>query len=240
MTRPFVAHYDEIYVDKDYGKDIRDFLAMSGAGSASRVLEIGAGTGNQTLRLAAVTSSVTAVEIDADFATAAKRKLASVPNVEVHRGPLESLVGSDFDAAAAFFHVLNYVADLPAFAAAVAARLRPGAPFVADVWNVEAVALDPPRAETRVKPIPGGEVRQTIEPTLDLPNQRVRLHYDVTLVRGGDETRFTEDLDLLLWTRRDLEDAFTARGFRSVEFWDYRKFPAPARDTSWRLWLRAR
>lgn len=240
MTRPFVANYDEIYVDKDYGKDIRDFVAMSGAGSASRVLEIGAGTGNQTLRLAALAASVTAVEIDADFAAAAARKLASVPNVELHRGPLDSLAASGFDAAAAFFHVLNYVADLPAFAAAVAARLQPGAPFIADVWNVDAVERDPPRPETRVKPIRGGEVRQTIEPTLDLPGKRVRLHYDITLARDGNETRFSEDLDLLLWDRRDLERAFTERGFRSVEFWDYRKFPAPARDTSWRLWLRAR
>src|SRR5262249_19094849 len=119
VTRPFVAHYDEIYVDKDYGKDIRDFLALSGAGSAARLLEIGAGTGNQTLRLAAVAASVVAVEIDADFAAVASPKLAAVPNVTLHRGRLESLAASSFDAAAAFFHVLNYVEDLPAFAGAV-------------------------------------------------------------------------------------------------------------------------
>jgi SAM-dependent methyltransferase len=244
MARQFVQFYDDIYADKDYAKDIRDFQALSELERIERprILEIGAGTGNQTVRLAGLVRELVSVEIDPDFAEmlATKVEAAALGNVAIATCPLDQVRAGDFDAAAAFFHVLNYVGDLGAFAAALASRLRPGAWFVADLWNRDAVYRDPPRAETRIKTARRGPVTQTIEPTVDRARHRVRLHYDIAVDLGGETVRFTEDLDLFVWSRSEVERAFADAGFDSMSFWDYRSYPAAARDDSWGLWLRAR
>lgn len=143
MPRPFATHYDALYADKDYGKDVADFRALLGDRPLSglRLLEIGAGTGSHTVRLAPEVAELVSVEIDPDFAALLRARLASgaFPHVTTFAGRVEELPARPFDAAAAFFHVLNYVprASMPGFLEAIARRLVPGAPFVADLWNGE-------------------------------------------------------------------------------------------------------
>lgn len=243
--RPFVQHYDLIYGDKDYAGDIDAFESLLGAPlSHMRVLEIGAGTGSQSLLLAPRASGLTAVELDEEYAQLLRARLRGVANVEIHSGPVETLAETGYDVGAAFFHVLNYLEDeaqLASFLSAVAMRLKPGALFIADIWHGDAVRLDPPRKETREKVIAGVHVVQEIAPTLSADSRNVDLHYEITLERADAQPiRFTEMLRLRLWLDADLTGAFSAAGFRDVEFFDVRAFPAPATSRSWRVWLRAR
>lgn len=227
MARPFVEHYDALYADKDYDADIAAFESLAGALAGRKVLEIGAGTGNHSRRLAARAGRLVSVETDPDFGEVLRRK-----SIACFVGPLAELPESQFDAAAAFFHVLNYVdgGSMAGFLAALAARLKPGAPFVTDLWNAAAVASDPPRAERREKP---GGVVQEIRPAVD--GRRVTLDYRI---RAGGQA-FTERLALHLWFQEELKMLLENAGFTDIAWWDYRRFPAPADERSWRLWLRA-
>ena len=229
MPRPFARHYDAIYADKDYGADVAAFESLAGAGAGRKLLEIGAGTGNHTLRLAARAGRLVSIEVDADFGEILERKVAGAATVFL--GPLQRLEESDFDAAAAFFHVLNYIRgdELPSFLDALAARLKPGAPFVTDLWNAAAVATDPPRAVIRRKP----RVVQEIFPVVD--GRRVTLRYKVTV----DGEAFEEQLVLHMWPMEELEAMLKKAGFRDVVFRDYRDCGAAATQGSWKLWLRA-
>jgi predicted O-methyltransferase YrrM len=245
MVRPFARHYDSIYADKDYESDIAVLSALCGnkSFSESRVLEIGAGTGSHTVRLASRVKELVSVEIDPDFAKLARQKVeaAACANVRLNSAPLEQLASGTFDGAAAFFHVLNYIAPANrlSFLEALSSRLRPGAWFVTDFWNGDAVMRDPPRRETRNKIHGTMAIQQTIAPTLDIPSNTVTLAYQLDIRDGDSSESFAEELKLYIWPLGDLEALLAKAGFADMQFWDCRKFPATATSDSWQVWMRA-
>lgn len=245
MPRPFAKHYDLVYADKDYDKDIADFAQLVGADRLRnmRVLEVGAGTGNQSLRLAGMVRELVAVEIDPDFFELLAGKVSSsdVRAIQLEWRPIGDLPLEPFDAAAAFFHVLNYVepAEMPTFLSALAERLKPGAPLVADLWNGAAALADPPRLEIREKRPGSARVLQRIVPKLDRQARRLSLAYEIDIDEGDLRTHFHETLDLYLWLREEIAALLAEAGFHKIAFYDYARFPMPATNQSWRVWLHA-
>jgi SAM-dependent methyltransferase len=105
---------------------IADLVALSGVGEGARVLEIGPGTGQLTVPLAARGLAVTAVERGPNLALLARENLARFPQAEVlvadfdvWEPPAEPF---DMVVAAAAFHWLDPATRLERCAAA----LRPG------------------------------------------------------------------------------------------------------------------
>jgi SAM-dependent methyltransferase len=245
VPRAFAKHYDLIYADKDYDKDIADFTRLVGTDRMRdmRVLEVGAGTGSQSLRLTDIVRELVAVEIDPDFFELLTTKVSSsdVPRIRVERRPVGDLPPEPFDAAVAFFHVLNYVdrAEMPVFLSALAARLKTGAPFVADLWNGAAALADPPRPEVREKRAGSARVVQRIAPTLDQKARRLTLAYEIDIDNGDSQAHFHETLELYLWLQEEIADLLAQTGFHKIAFYDYARFPMPATDRSWRIWLHA-
>lgn len=245
MPRPFVKHYDCLYADKDYDKDVSDSLTLLGREDthALTLLELGCGTGNQTFRLAERFRAITAVEIDSDFVSIFQAKLEtqSLGNVTFSDQPIEHSNIGVHDRAAAFFHVLNYIDSdgLADFLKGVAKHTKPGAAFVADVWHAEAALKHPPLPRTQTKRIGSSTFEIEIRPSLNTKNLTVRLDYKIAHNSSGNLEQFKEQLNLQLWPRAALIEQFDAAGFENVEFWDYGQFPDRATDESWRIWLRA-
>lgn len=246
MARPFVAHYDMLYADKDYDKDVRDFLSLTGLSTPieTPLLEIGAGTGNQTIRLAKLSKQPSCVEIDPDFVEMLRAKVtpASHPHVEVVDAPIAALRGRDFTAAVAFFHVLNYIGRdaMSGFIGDLAACLAPDADFVADIWHGEAALADPPRHEIRHKRNLGHDIRIEVTPRIDAHAREVVLKYDIVIADDTAPVVIAERLQLFLWSKRELTELLTAAGFVDVAFFDYQNCFAPAAPDSWRVWLHCR
>jgi predicted O-methyltransferase YrrM len=245
MPRPFAEHYDLIYCDKDYASDAALVAGFWNRPDMDRMrmLEIGAGTGNHSMLLAPRVRELVSVEIDADLASVARRKLAEsgLGNIRLVEQPLAALPPEPFDHACALFHVLNYVfpAAMPEFLGALAARMKPGSRFVADLWNGEAALADPPRRESRTKSCGTAQIRQHILPELDAAERRVTLNYDIEISGPKLSARFQERLALHLWTLPVLQDHFTRAGFGDIAFYDYVRFPARASKQSWRVWMMA-
>ncbi len=70
-------------------------LAVAGLTAASRVLEVGCGTGQLTERLAARGVQLTAIDIGAGMVAAARRRVASCGSVDLRVTSYEELVAED-------------------------------------------------------------------------------------------------------------------------------------------------
>jgi SAM-dependent methyltransferase len=105
---------------------LADLAARASIGSASRVLEIGCGTGQLSLPLAKLGCTLVALDIGADLATIARRKLAPYPFAQVIVAAFEEwlLPPQPFDVvvSATAFHWLDPSVRMTKAAGA----LRPG------------------------------------------------------------------------------------------------------------------
>lgn len=240
--RPFVQHYDTIYSDKNYCADVEILRGLVTA-KHPKLLEIGAGTGNQTLLLGKW-ADVTAVETDADFAQILRQKTSMHSSIKVFDVDVGGLPAMQCDGAAAYFHVVNYIHDASALLHLfkhIAKRLKQGGIFLFDMWHGECVLNDPPRADTRVKPLDAGKVTQIIKPQLDAGTRLVTLNYAITVERNGKAaTQFNETIRLHLWRQDEIVSLLRLAGFKDVVFHDGRNFAISATAQSWALWVTAR
>lgn len=116
------------------------YLQLGGIEPGQRVLEVGAGTGDQTLLVAKAVGPegrVVATDLSERMLAVARSRVeaAGFGNVEFLAGEVAALPLDDesFDAAVAGF-MLMFAPEPEAVAAAVYRRLSPGGRFVASVW----------------------------------------------------------------------------------------------------------
>lgn len=136
MERPLRERFDEDAERYDRARPrypsalLDDVMELAHLAPGSRVLEIGCGTGQATVSLAARGCAVLAVELGANLAAVATRHLEPYPHARVVVAPFEDfdLASQPFDAVVAFtsFHWV----DPDVGPALVAAALGPGAAFV--------------------------------------------------------------------------------------------------------------
>ena len=90
---------------------VAELVELAEIGPASRILEIGCGTGQLTVPLATTGADITAVELGAGLAAVAERNLAEFPHARVVRGAFEDVALPDtaFDlvVAATSFHWID-------------------------------------------------------------------------------------------------------------------------------------
>ena len=135
--------------------------------AGGRVLDLGCGTGEDAVHLAAAGMRVIALDASRGMVEQARAKAAASglgDRIEVHELAIERLdalpSGPPFDAVLSNFGALNCVDDLAALARAVARRVRPGArmalcvmgPVVPWEWVWHLGKREPRKAFRRLRP----------------------------------------------------------------------------------------
>lgn len=186
----YSRYYDLLYRDKDYAGEARyvfDLLARHAAG-ATRVVEIGCGTGGHARELAKLGLEVHGVDMSAGMLEAAEAKRTSLPpeigaRVRFTEGDARTVrLGERADAVISLFHVMSYQtsnADLMAAFETAREHLNEGGVFVFDCWYGPAVLTD--RPAVRVKRLEDMEtsVTRVAEPVLNAAENTVEVNYTV-------------------------------------------------------------
>lgn len=190
----YAAYYDLLYRDKDYAAEAQyvvDHIRRY-APNATRILELGCGTGGHAECLAQMGFSVHGIDMSPTMLDRAEQRKAGLPSDLAARmtfalGDIRTVRTSEtYDAVIALFHVMSYQtsnADLRAAVVTVAAHLIPGGVFIFDCWYGPGVLTDPPTTRIRRLRGDGFNIIRLAEAE-QFPNEnRVDIHYEV-IVEG--------------------------------------------------------
>jgi predicted TPR repeat methyltransferase len=160
----YAAYYDLLYGGKDYAAEAEYVAAhiRRHVLQATRVLELGCGTGGHAEYLARMGYTIHGVDLSESMLAKANLRKASFPSEVQERllfiqGDVRTVrTGETYDAVISLFHVISYQttnADLIAAMTTAATHLKPGGVFIFDCWYGPGVFTDPP--ETRVRRLEG-------------------------------------------------------------------------------------
>ena len=222
------AHYDEVYaVWRSFLSVARDEIFRSKRVAWGRTMDVGCGSGWQSLELARRGARVVAIDPVRPFlarlrAAAREEKL----EIEVREGALPKLPlepGDRFDLAIATFDVLNHLERrsdlLPAFRS-VRAGLRDGGHFLFDLNTPETVELFP--EHHRVVRLEGGIVSAE-SGTYDPDTGTGTVHRDWFLPAAGRRGLFrrkSEEYREIAWEEEEVRAAAGKAGLKVRLFAD--------------------
>jgi len=166
----YARYYDLLYRDKDYGAEAA-YVASNIRGQfpqATRILELGCGTGAHAEQLARLGFSVHGIDLSETMLASAEARKAALPaklgeRLSFRYGDVRTVrTGEHYDAVISLFHVLSYQstkADQEAMFETAFRHLRKGGPFMFDFWFGPAVLAQKP--ELRVKRFEDAEIKVT-------------------------------------------------------------------------------
>jgi SAM-dependent methyltransferase len=238
--RAYAALYDDIYADKDYDREC-DVITRSFAAhgdSVRTVLDLGCGTGNHALRLAARGYAVTGVDLSRQMLTIAREKAdAAGADVCYIAGDVRYVdANGPYDAALMMFAVLGYQhanADVRAAFSNTRRMLRPGGLFVFDAWHGPGVLADPPAARTRIIRTAQGEVERSATAALDVRRHLCTVSY--ALIPAGRGAPAYETHVVRYFFPMELEMYLEAAGFRVITIGQVEDPACPPDARAWNM-----
>jgi SAM-dependent methyltransferase len=186
----YAAYYDLFNSDKDYAAEAAYVaqIVRRHAPGASRLLDLGCGTGRHATHLVSNGFSVTGVDLSPRMLAEAERRKADLPEEAAKRlsfrnGDARTLAFEErFDAVLALFHVMSYQitdADVAALIDAAARHLEPGGAFLFDFWHGPAVLSQGPEVRIKRRSAGGVTAERLAEPELLLAENRVAVNYTI-------------------------------------------------------------
>jgi SAM-dependent methyltransferase len=202
----YSTYYDLLYRDKDYAGEARYIVTTirSVAPDASRILELGSGTGRHGRLLAKLGFHVHGIERSVDMVAVAHAEpalpvTATGGSFTCEVGDVRSAnLGRTFDAVIALFHVISYQTtneDLRAAFHVAARHLAPGGVFLFDVWHGPAVLTEGPKERVKNVADKRFEVTRTARPELDSNRSTVKVTYEMQCRdrESGEVAIFSEE-----------------------------------------------
>jgi SAM-dependent methyltransferase len=237
--------YDALYLDKDYGAecDLLERLFAKYAGAPVRsVLDLGCGTGNHALPLAARGFEVVGVDRSPGMVGHAREKAtaaAAAGRVEFREGDLRSLrLERRFDAALMMFAVLGYQlenAHVRAALESARAHLEPGGLFLFDVWYGPAVLRERPSSRVKEIATDRGRIQRETSGELDVRSHTCTVAYRLRPLDQPEAAETRETHTVRYFFPRELELFLEIEGFELERLGALPDFEREPDETSWNV-----
>jgi SAM-dependent methyltransferase len=255
MSEPFgsvyAECYDAIYQEKDYQAEcdlIERLFKTYGDGQIKTVLDLGCGTGNHALPLAAQGFDVSGIDRSEFMVAEARKKaiasgrtaLANFQQADVRTADL----GRQFDAAVLMFAVLGYQLDNRDVTAALSTarrHLRPRGLLVFDVWYGPAVLFQRPSERARIIPLPHGKIFRVSSSELETSRHLCRVRY--RLWKFDAERRLSEteeEHSVRFFFPLELKLFLESAGFALVRLGAFPEFERDPDEKTWNVLCVAR
>lgn len=242
MSEPFAGlyaeSYDALYGDKDYAAecDLIERLFATREGGVETVLDLGCGTGNHAIPLAARGYRVTGVDRSQDMIAAAVAKPGDA--VAFHTGDIRDLdLDRRFDAVLMMFAVLGYqTTNLDVLAALATARrhLVAGGLLIFDVWYGPAVLHQRPSRRVKETAAGGPRFVRTATGELDLARNLCTVRYRI---RAGSAAPRQSDFvhRMRYFFAPELALFLESSGFRALRLGAFPDFDREPDETTWNV-----
>ncbi len=244
----YAACYDLLYQEKDYDEECRllekafhRFCPFP----VEKVLDLGCGTGNHAWRLAQRGFQVLAVDFSEPMLRMARSKKAAYLLPPGASPPL-FLLGNiaklqlriQFEAVIAMFAVLGYQTndeEMAAFLSTVAAHLKPGGLFLADVWYGPAVEAIKPESRRKVVFFGDGQLSREARGELVSEKHLCLVHYRINIQRNKDskEEEFEEKHLMRYFFPEELRRFLSESGLKMVQLSAFGHLDQPPDTTTW-------
>jgi SAM-dependent methyltransferase len=245
----YARAYDAIYRQKDYDAEcdlLEKIFGEYAAGHVRDILDLGCGTGNHALRLAARGYHVTGVDVAVGMLAIAKEKARGRDlDVAFHEADIrEFRLDRIFDAVLMMFAVLGYQienGDVLLSLRTARRHLRPGGLLMADFWYGPAVLTH--RPEERSLSTRDGDIDIVRKASAELDSRRhvCAVRFNLRRSRGGELLSETdEEHRMRFFFPKELELFLEASGYRLARLGAFPDFEREPDEGTWNAMVVAR
>jgi SAM-dependent methyltransferase len=242
----FADTYDAIYAEKDYEGEsdlIEQLLRTYGAGRVESILDLGCGTGNHVLPLAARGYDVVGVDRSEEMLARARAKVASHPagaRADFCLGDIRRVrLDRHFDAVVVLFAVLGYeTSNAGVLDALRTARthLRAGGLLVFDVWYGPAVLSQRPSQRLKVVETTRGRILRVSTGELDVRRHLCHVAYRLWQLEGDRLVGDAEEHHTMrFFFPLELELLLETAGFTPLRLGPFPDFERDPDETTWNV-----
>ena len=245
----YAGAYDTLYQETDYDAEcslIRQVFSEFGPRRISTVLDLGCGTGNHAIRLAAHGFDVIGVDCSVPMLEIGRKKAADrrLPATFVP-GDIRALsLGRVFDAAIMMGAVFGYQVTNPEVQETLQSargHLKKGGLFFLEFWYGPAVISQRPGDRVRILEKGGVTTLRTSSGVLDTLRHTVEVQFHVWQIEGDRVRASTrEQHTMRYFFPKELELFFSHAGFELVKLGAFPEFHRPPDETTWHVMAVAR
>jgi len=189
----YAQYYDLLYSDKNYALEAAyvDQLIKQHAPSATKLLNLGCGTGKHDYALAGLNYNITSVDLSPEMvAIAMTHQPADMRDrLNFLEGDIRNInLNTTFDAVISLFHVMSYQVkntDLRLAIDTADRHLDAGGLFIFDCWYGPGVLTDPPVVRTKSMSDEKIKVTRVADPVLNSIKNTVDVNYTIQITQRG-------------------------------------------------------
>jgi SAM-dependent methyltransferase len=238
----YAPAYDLLYRDKDYDREVNLLQQLFGKYAARPVrsiLDLGCGTGNHALRLAAQGHQVVGVDRSAEMLAVADRKLDKYhADLRLHKADIRDAdLGQTFDAVLMMFSVLGYqIEDAEVLQALQTARrhLQPNGLLFFDIWYGPAVLAQGPVERVRTIEQANKTWMRTSSGRLEIQRNLCHVEFQLRRMSGDrilEETK--ESHTVRYFFAKEIDWFLDSSGFRRLRLGAFPEFDWDPDHTTW-------